>query len=99
MNIKWLPVLVLIASISNAAFAGASACVLFVQNDGNPVTAQGSCDGADLTNLFEASGISAAISRGIPYFLDKGYSYAGCTDSHSEGSTGVAYSRCVFLKL
>lgn len=83
---------------TGSAFAASSACVLYVENSGTPVSAQISCDGADLKEIFQASGISAAISKGVPMYLDKGYSLQGCTDSHSEGQTGSAYSRCLFYK-
>lgn len=87
--------------LSAAAQAKSSACVLYVGTEFSPVTSQYSCDGADLKNLFQASGISAAISKSVPYFLDQGYTLNGCTDSYSNGANGAAgspYSRCVFIK-
>jgi hypothetical protein len=95
--------LFLLAGVSLALFASAqawaaSACVVYVENNGAPVSVQVSCDGADLKEIFQASGISSGVSKAIPYYLAKGYSFNGCTDSHSDGSNGTAYSRCFFVK-
>lgn len=91
----------LFAAASSAAFAKSSVCVLYVDGSSSPVQSQYSCDGADLQNLYQASGITAALSKSIPYFIDQGYDYAGCTDSAVDGSNntgGTAFSRCVFIK-
>src|SRR5476649_460430 len=91
--------IVVLGLISSAsAFARSSACVVYVENSGAPVSVQVSCDGAELKGIFQASGISAAISKAVPMYLDKGYSLQGCTDSHSNGQAGDAYSRCLFVK-
>jgi hypothetical protein len=83
--------------LSPAAWAGSSACVVYVDSSGS---AQSSCDGADLKDLFASSGMSSAISKAIPHFVDLGYTFVGCTDSYSEGpnGSGTAYSRCTFVK-
>ena len=86
---------------SNSAMAASSACVVYVSNSGGEAAAQYSCDGGDLADLFTSSGITAAISKAIPHFMDLGYTHSGCTDSYSEGpnnTSGTAYSRCVFIK-
>lgn len=91
----------LLALSSSLAFAKSSACVLYVDGSGSPVQSQYSCDGADLQNLYTASTITAALSKSIPYFIDLGYDYSGCTDSNADGANntgGTAYSRCVFIK-
>jgi hypothetical protein len=83
------------------AFAASSACVIYMANDGSGATVQQSCDGADLSDLFTATGITAGMSKAIPMFLGKGYTFSGCTDSFSDGTdnqAGTAYSRCVFIK-
>jgi hypothetical protein len=82
---------------TTSAFAS-SACVLYVENSGSPVSAQISCDGADLKEIFQSSGISAAISKGVPMYVDKGYTFSGCTESHGDGQNSTAYSRCLFVK-
>ena len=87
--------------VSTSAFASASACVVYVSGEAAPVTAQVSCDGADIKDLFQASGISAAISKAIPYFMNQGYSFQGCSDSYVPGvnnASGYAFSRCFFIK-
>jgi len=83
------------------AFAASSVCVIYMSNDGSGATVQQSCDGADLSDLFTTSGITTGMSKSIPYFLGKGYTFSGCTDSFSDGTNnrvGTAYSRCVFIK-
>lgn len=89
-------VLVILIAFGSSAFAASSACVVYVDSSG----AQFSCDGSDLKDLLTSSGISAAISKSIPHFLDLGYTLNGCTDSYSNGpqSGGSAYSRCYFTK-
>ena len=89
--------LLTLAVFSIGAAASSSSCVVYVDSTAQ---AQYSCDGSDLTNLFTASGITAAISKAIPHFMDLGYTLVSCTDSYSEGpnGTGTAYSRCVFIK-
>ncbi|MGZ3652205.1 MAG: hypothetical protein ACXVB9_17840 [Bdellovibrionota bacterium] len=83
---------------SAPAHAAVSSCVLYIENTGaTPVSVQAACDGAELKQIFESSGISAGISKGIPYFINKGYTFSGCTDSHSNGPNGDAYSRCIFI--
>jgi hypothetical protein len=86
---------------SGSAFATASACVTYLDASATPIVVQYSCDGSDLTKLFEASGMTAGISKSVSYFLNQGYSLNGCTDGFSpETSTayGYAYARCVFIK-
>ena len=85
----------------SSAFATSSACVIYLDNSGTTVTVQQSCDGADLTDLFATNGITAGMSKSIQYFMDKDYTFAGCTDSFSPGvnnTAGTAYSRCIFTK-
>lgn len=61
------------AVASTSASAAPSACVVYADGSTSPVEVQYSCDGSDLTKLFDASGISAGISKAIPCFMAKGY--------------------------
>jgi hypothetical protein len=90
-----------LAVFSTSALAGSSSCLIFLANNGNGATVQQSCDGAELSDLFTASGITTGLSKAIPMFIDKGYTLKSCTDSFSDGpngTVGTAYSRCVFIK-
>jgi hypothetical protein len=75
--------------------------VIYLDNVADPVNVQQSCDGADLSNLFKASGMTAGISKAIQYFLEKDYSLVSCSDSYSpatQTSAGNAYTRCTFVR-
>lgn len=88
-------------TFSALAQAAPSACVMYIENDSGSVTAQSSCDGAEMTTMFIGDSITSAESKGIPTFLAQGYSLNGCTDSYSPGennAAGTAYSRCIFTK-
>jgi hypothetical protein len=95
----FLPLVALIGILSGSTgFAKSSACILYVENNGAPMSVQASCDGSDLKEIFQSNSISAAISKGVPMYIDKGYLLEGCTDSHSNGPEVDAYSRCLFVK-
>jgi hypothetical protein len=83
---------------SSVALAAPSSCVIYM--DGTLSSSQYSCDGADLQNLYPATGISAALSKAIPYFVGQGYTFVNCTDGFQTvtNGSGVAYSRCYFIK-
>jgi hypothetical protein len=96
---KSLALTLLLSSAS--AFATPSACVVYLDNSADPVSVQQSCDGADLSDLFKVSGMTAGMSKTIQYFMEKDYTFVSCSDSYSpatQTTAGNAYSRCTFIK-
>jgi hypothetical protein len=95
-----LLIFALLVSVSSAAFAKSTSCILLVDSTGTPVKSQYSCDGAELKDLYEASGISAALSKSIPFFLDQGYELVNCSDGSVDSANNLSYTyvRCYFIK-
>lgn len=89
--------------LSSAQAFASSACVTYVDNTGSStVKVQASCDGAELSELFTAKGLTAGMSKAIQHFTDQGYTFMSCSEAYNPGGTNGAgshaYARCTFVK-
>lgn len=89
-------------TMTSTSTYASTACVLYMQNVGSYTVVLESCDGSELRDIFTSTSISAAMSKAIPYYVDRGFSLSSCgdvgLDTTNPARLASSYARCLFIK-